>query len=118
MSVRANPSVADASTSLPISRRELPTAPPPSATVDETQVFFVECFLALRPTWGQEEAEMKAKKFLIGGVGLYAYTVEGFESAFGGDDGRAIFQIIHNGYYSYVSSISTDMKSYLLINIA
>ena len=52
---------------------------------------------------------MRAKKFLIGGVGLYAYTVEGFEYEFGGSDGRAIYQIIHHGYYSYVSWISTDM---------
>ena len=102
------------STSPSASRREIPTAPSPSATVQEVQCFFRDCLLAFRPLLDQEEAEMEGKKLDIGGIGLYAYSAETYRDVFG-HEGRAIYAIVHNEYYRYVSYIYKNFISYQLI---
>ena len=99
------------STSSSASRREIPTAPSPSATVQEVQCFFRDCLLAFRPLLDQEEAEMEGKKLDIGGIGLYAYPAETYRDVFG-HEGQAIYDILQNGAYGYVSYIYKNFISY------
>lgn len=70
--------------------------------MDEVQVFLSQCFLFLRPSTTQEEAETTAKKLMLGGGGLYVYSADAFKAAVG-PDGQAVYDIVHIGYYSYVS---------------
>ena len=92
------------------SPRDEPTAPSPSATVDEVQISFRDCFLACYPSLSQREAKTKAEKLPVGGLGLYTFSAEGFKEVFG-PEGRYIHEIIHNGPYSYVI-----LKTLSLIN--
>lgn len=82
--------------------------------MQEVQCFFRDCFLAFRPLLDQEEAEMEAKKLMIDGVGLYTFSAEVFRDEFG-PAGRAIYDIVDNGYYRYVSYIYKNFISYQLI---
>ena len=54
------------------------------------------------PLLGQEEAETKAARLTINGFGLHTFPAEYFKYAFG-PEGRAIYDIVHCGDYSYVS---------------
>lgn len=57
---------------------------------------------------------MEAKKLMIDGVGLYTFSAEVFRDEFG-PAGRAIYDIVDNGYYRYVSYIYKNFISYQLI---